>query len=193
MFVPIACIGLSLFFVFKFKDLPFRVDTFHIIIFILIIFVAMRPLADIRKSILRVADKRYSFSAHINHRNINDALLTFLQDQKHHGKSFLVADSAIYHMKLHEPRVGDGHPIMLEIVLGGGRAVSMKNIFLFSEEVAKEPCKVLNLSNKDFVIVKRDDQFYGLVDQCLIKDTSSYKKISIDNLEAFAVYSLKKL
>lgn len=193
MFVPIVCIALSLFFVFKFKDLPFRVDTFYIIIFILIIFVVMRPLADTRKSILRVADGRYSFSAHINHRNINDALLKFLQDQKHQGKSFLVADSAIYHMKLHEPRVGDGHPIMLEIVLGGGRVVSMKNIFLFSEDVAKEPCKVLQKSNKDFVVVKRDDQFYDLVDQCLIKDTSSYKKISISNLEAFAIYSLKKL
>ena len=153
----------------------------------------MRPLADIRKNILRMADGVYSFSAHINHRNINDALLTFLQSQKHQGKSFLVADSAIYHMKLHEPRLGDGHPIMLEIVLGGGRVVSMKNIYLFSDEIAKEPCKALNQSNKDFVIVKRDDQFYGLVDQCLIKDTSGYKKISIDNLKAFAVYSLKKL
>jgi hypothetical protein len=193
MFVPIACIGLSLFFVLKFKDLPFRVNTFNIIIFILIIFVVMRPLADIRKNILRMADGAYSFSADINHRNINDALLTFLQSQKHQGKSFLVADSAIYHMKLHEPRLGDGHPIMLEIVLGGGRVVSMKNIYLFSDEIAKEPCKALNQSNKDFVIVKRDDQFYGLVDQCLIKATSGYKKISIDNLEAFAVYSLKKL
>jgi hypothetical protein len=82
---------------------------------------------------------------------------------------------------------------MLGIVLGGGRVVSMKNIYLFSDEITKEPCKALNQSNKDFVIVKRDDQFYGLVEQCLIKDTSGYKKISIDNLEGFAVYSLKKL
>jgi hypothetical protein len=193
MFVPIACIGLSLFFILKFKDFPFRANTFNIIIFLLIIFVVMRPLADIRKNILRMADGAYSFSAHINHRNINDALLTFLQSQKYQGKSFLVADSAIYHMKLHEPRLGDGHPIMLGIVLGGGRVVSMKNIYLFSDEIAKEPCKALNQSNKDFVIVNRDDQFYGLVDQCLIKATSGYKKISIDNLEAFAVYSLKKL
>jgi hypothetical protein len=41
--------------------------------------------------------------------------------------------------------------------------------------------------------VKRDDQFYGFVDQCLIKDTSSYRKENIANLEAFAVYHLKKL
>jgi len=96
-------------------------------------------------------------------------------------------------MKLHEPRMGDGHPIMLEIVLGGGRLISMENIYLFSDEAAKEPCKVFNQSNKDFVIVKRDDQFYGLVDQCLIKDTSNYKKENIAHLEAFAVYRLKKL
>ena len=69
----------------------------------------------------------------------------------------------------------------------------MKNIYLFSEEVAKEPCKALNQSNKDFVIVKHDDQFYGLVDQCLIKDASSYRKEKIAHLEAFAVYRLKKL
>jgi hypothetical protein len=31
------------------------------------------------------------------------------------------------------------------------------------------------------------------VDQCLIKDTSSYKKENIARLEAFAVYRLKKL
>ena len=193
MFAPIVCISLSLFFVFKFKDYSVRINTFHAIIFILTIFVIMRPLADIRKNILRVLNGRYTFSAQINHRNIDDALLTFLRDQKHQGKSFLVADSAIYHMKLHEPRVGDGHPIMLEIVLGGGRLVSMENIHLFSDEISKEPCKALNQSNKDFVIVKRDDQFYGLVDQCLIKDASSYRKENIANLEAFAVYRLKKL
>ena len=193
MFVPMACLGLSLFFVFKFKNLLFKVNTFHTIIFILTIFIIMRPLADIRKNILRVTNGKYAFNAQINHRNIDNALLTFLQDQKHQGKSFLVADSAIYHMKLHESRVGDGHPIMLEIVLGGGRLVSMENIYLFSDEVIKEPCKVLNQSNKDFVIVKRDDQFFGLVDQCLIKNTSSYRKENIAHLEAFAVYRLKKL
>ena len=69
----------------------------------------------------------------------------------------------------------------------------MKNIYLFSDEIAKEPCKALNKSNKDFVIVKRDDQFYGLVEQCLITDASSYKKENIANLELFAVYRLKKL
>jgi hypothetical protein len=153
----------------------------------------MRPLADIRKNMLSVANGKYAFNAQINHRNIDHVLLTFLQDQKHQGKSFLVADSAIYHMKLNEPRIGDGHPIMLEIVLGGGRLISMENLYLFSDDLIKEPCKVLNHSNKDFVIVKRDDQFYSLVDQCLIKETSGYKKISIDNLEGFAVYSLKKL
>ena len=193
MFVPMACIGLSLFFVFTFKNHLFKVNSFHIIIFILTIFVMMRPLADIRKNMLSVANGKYDFNAKINHRNIDNALLTFLQDQKHQGKSFLVTDSAIYHMKLNEPRIGDGHPIMLEIVLGGGRLVSMENIYLFSEEVAKEPCKALNQSNKDFVIVKHDDQFYGLVDQCLIKDASSYRKENIAHLEAFAVYRLKKL
>ena len=115
------------------------------------------------------------------------------ESEEYQGKSFLVADSAIYHMILHEPRIGDGHPIMLEIVLGGRRLVSMENIYLFSDEVIKEPCKVLNQSNKDFVIVKRADQFYGLVDQCLIKDVSSYRKENIAHLEAFAVYRLKKL
>ncbi len=153
----------------------------------------MRPLADIRKNMLSVANGKYAFNAKINHRNIDNVLLTFLQDQKHQGKSFLVADSAIYHMKLNEPRIGDGHPIMLEIILGGGRVVSMENIYLFSDEAAEEPCKALNQSNKDFVIVKRDDQFYDLVEQCLIKDTSSYKKENIAHLEAFAVYRLKKL
>jgi len=193
MFVPMACLGLSLFFVSKFKNHLFKINTFHTIIFILTIFIIMRPLADIRKNILRVTNGKYGFNAQINHRNIDNALLTFLQDQKHQGKSFLVADNAIYHMKLHEPRVGDGHPIMLEIVLGGGRLVSMENIHLFSDEVSKEPCKALNQSNKDFVIVKRDDQFYDLVDQCLIKEASSYRKEKIANLEAFAVYRLKKL
>ena len=82
---------------------------------------------------------------------------------------------------------------MLEIVLGGGKLVSMENIYLFSDEATKEPCKILNQSSKDFVIVKRDDQFYGLVDHCLIKDASSYRKENIANLEAFAVYRLKKL
>ena len=153
----------------------------------------MRPLADIRKNMLSVVSGRYAFNTQINHRNIDHALLTFLQDQKYQGKSFLVADSAIYHMMLHEPRIGDGHPIMLEIVLGGGRLVSMENIYLFSDGIAEEPCKALNQSNKDFVIVKRDDQFYGLVDRCLIKNTSSYRKENIANLEAFAVYRLKKL
>ena len=193
MFVPMASISLSLFFVFKFKNHLFKVNSFHVIIFILTFFVMMRPLADIQKNILRVANGTYAFNTQINHRNIDHALLTFLQDQKHQGKSFLVADSAIYHMKLNEPRIGDGHPIILEIVLGGGRLVSMENIYLFSDEAAKEPCKVFSQSNKDFVIVKRDDQFYDLVDQCLIKDASSYRKENIAHLEAFAVYRLKKL
>jgi hypothetical protein len=193
MFVPMVCISLSLFFVFKFKNHLFAVNTFHAIIFILTIFIIMRPLADIRKNILSVANGKYAFNAQINNRNIDNALLAFLRDQKHQGKSFLVADSAIYHMKLHESRIGDGHPVMLEIILGGGALVSMDNIYLFSDEVAKDPCKVLNQSNKDFVIVKRDDQFYDLVDQCLIKDISSYRKENIANLEAFAVYHLKKL
>jgi len=193
MFVPMACIGLSLFFVFTFKNDLFKVNSFHIIIFILTIFVMVRPLADIRKNMLSVANGKYDFNAKINHRNIDYALLIFLQDQKHQGKSFLVADSAIYHMKLNEPRIGDGHPIMLEIVLSGGRLVSMKNIYLFSEEAAEEPCKALNQSNKDFVIVKRDDQFFDLVNQCLIKDTSGYEKENIAHLKAFAVYRLKKL
>jgi hypothetical protein len=193
MFVPMTSIGLSLLFFLKFKDYPFQVNTFRIIISILTIFIIMRPLAHIGKNMLNVANGKYAFNAQINHRNIDDALLIFLQDQKHQGKSFLVADNAIYHMKLNEPRIGDGHPVMLEIVLSGGRLVSMENIYLFSDDVIKEPCKVLNQSNKDFVIVKRDDQFYGLVDQCLIKDTSSYRKENIANLEAFAVYHLKKL
>jgi hypothetical protein len=193
MFVPMATISLSFFFVLKFKNNLFKVNSFHTIIFILTIFIVMRPLADIRKNMLSVSNGKYAFNAQINHRNIDDALLIFLQDQKHQGKSFLVADNAIYHMKLNEPRIGDGHPIMLEIVLSGGRSVSMENIYLFSDDVIKEPCKVLNQSNKDFVIVKRDDQFYGLVDQCLIKDTSSFRKENIANLEAFAVYHLKKL
>jgi hypothetical protein len=193
MFVPMVSVGLCLFLIFKLERKFFRIHTSHIIIFVLSIFIMMRPLADIRKNVLRVIDGSYHFNAHINQRNIDHSLLTFLQDQKHQGRTFLVADNAIYHMKLHEQRIGDGHPIMLEIVLGGGRLASMENIYLFSEEVAKEPCKALNYSNKDIVIVKRDDQFYGLIDQCLTKDTSSYKKVSINNLEAFAVYSLKKL
>ena len=132
-----ACIGLSLFFVFTFKNHLFKVNSFHIIIFILTIFVMMRPLADIQKNMLSVASGRHPFNSQINHRNIDHALLTFLQDQKHQGKSFLVADSAIYHMKLNEPRIGDGHPIMLEIVLGGGRLVSMENIYLLKHKINK--------------------------------------------------------
>jgi hypothetical protein len=193
LFVPIVCIGLSFLFFLKFKDIPFQINAFHILIFILTIFIVMRPLADIRKNMLSVANGEYAFNIQINHRNIHDPLLTFLLDQKHQGKSFLVADSAIYHMMLHEPRIGDGHPFMLEFVLGGGRLVSMENIYLFSNETAKEPCKVLNQSNKDFVIVKRGDKFYGYIDKCLAGDTSDYKKENIAHLEAFAVYRLKKL
>ncbi len=196
MFVPMASIGLSLLFFLKFKDYPFQLNTFRIIISILAIFIIMRPLADIGKNFLRVINGRHSFSAQINHRNIDNALLTFLRDQKHQGKSFLVADNAIYHMKLHEPRLGDGHPLILWILIRGGK-LGIENINLFSDQFVKEPCKALNLSNKDFIVVKRDDDpfygFYGLVDQCLIKDASSYKNEIIANLESFAVYRLKKL
>jgi hypothetical protein len=196
MFVPMACIGLSLLFVFKFKDYPFQRNTFHIIISILTIFIMMRPLADIGKNFLRAINGTHSFSAQINHRNIDDPLLTFLRDQKHQGKSFLVVDNAIYHMKLREPRLGDGHPLMLWILLRGGK-LGIENINIFSDKFTKEPCKALNLSNKDFIVVRRDDDpfygFYGLIDQCLIKESSSYRKENIANLEAFAVYRLKKL
>jgi hypothetical protein len=127
---------------------------------------------------LRSAIFTPELSLSINDRNIDPALMGFLEKVISRGMSFYVPENANYHRLLNQGRIGDGHPSMLYFVLAGRRVGPIGRIFLYSDEVHEAPCLALWESHKDVIIVKVRQQ----VAQCLLGAASDYKEVSSDGV-----------
>jgi hypothetical protein len=122
---------------------------------------------------------RGQLSLNINERGIDKNLLTFLENAQNNGFSFYVPINTNYHRLLEEIRIGDGHPVMLYNVLTGNRVGPVGSIFLYSDEVYKAPCKAINESGKDLIIISRTEgsgyfNIDFLVEDCLERTGGSY-------------------
>jgi hypothetical protein len=123
---------------------------------------------------VRHAD-RIDFS--INDRNIDHDLVRFLKDIKPSGLSFYAPSETTYHRLFGEGRIGDGHPAMLSVVLGGKRVGPIGNIPLYGEEVHQTPCLAILQSGKDIIFIKRDDDLSSEVKNCLESEGTTYRRI----------------
>jgi len=128
---------------------------------------------------------RFEFNFQINDRKINYVLLNYLAKDM---KSFLT-DEPIYHMLLKESRIGDGSPAMLSEVMSGKKLGPISNIYLYSEEVHNTPCLSLVRSNKELIIFNKKSVYNEKIHKCLNVEGTSYKKILIDKLDGYIIYS----
>ena len=103
--------------------------------------------------------------------------------------SFYVHFSPIYHSLLHESRIGDGHPVMLQYVMNGKRIGPIGNINLYSDEVFRSPCNSLLHSGKKIIVIEKNVYTYSdKLINCLNLDKSSFKKVNIDSLRKYDIY-----
>lgn len=138
---------------------------------------------------MSVASLRASISPHINDRNIDQRLMERLQALHDASISFLAAGYPIYHARLGEPRVGDGHPYMLLRALRGEDLPKIRGLYLFSDEVRAFPCRALTRSGKQVIVVATNDMFYPLAVQCLAVPDSGYVRLSVPGLEPFVLFA----
>ena len=120
----------------------------------------------------------------INHRNTDDNLLRLLAGLKSQGVSFFVSDNPIYHALLNQPRLGDGHPSMLKDVLKGRKIGPIDNIYLYSDEVHKNPCLALFNSQKDVILTSANHELDKLITSCLSSEKSPYVRSNFISLSA---------
>ena len=113
-----------------------------------IFFLATLAMVFLLKFNDRVTSQDYSPNFQINDRGVDHELLTYLMKKK---SSFYVHFSPIYHSLLHESRIGDGHPVMLQYVMNGKRIGPIGNINLYSDEVFRSPCNSLLHSGKKII------------------------------------------
>jgi len=137
---------------------------------------------------------RGQLSLNINERGIDNELLTFLENAQKNGFSFYMPVNTNYHRLLEEKRIGDGHPAMLFNVLTGNRVGPVGSIFLYSDEVYKAPCKAINESGKDLIIITRTEgtvyfNIDFLVNNCLEREDSSYKELG--NSQESGLFTIK--
>jgi hypothetical protein len=131
---------------------------------------------------------RSGISLDINDRNVDPRLLRLLQALHEASISFLAAGYPIYHARLGEPRIGDGHPYMLLRALNGEGLPNVRGIYLFGDEVRAVPCRALTHSGKQVIVAATNDFFYPLSEKCLTAGNSGYAKISSPALAPYVLY-----
>jgi hypothetical protein len=124
----------------------------------------------------------------INDRNVDQRLLQRLQSLRAASISFLAAGYPIYHARLGEPRIGDGHPYMLLRALNGAGLPNIRGIYLFGDEVRAFPCRALTHSGKQVIVVATNDFFYPLSERCLAVGDSGYARLSTPDLAPYVFY-----
>ena len=131
---------------------------------------------------------RSSIRSDINDRNIDQRLLRRLQALQDASISFLAAGYPIYHARLGEPRIGDGHPYMLLRALNGEGLPNIRGLHLFGDEVRASPCRALTHSGKQVIVVATNDFFYPLSEKCLTVEQSGYVRLSSPDLAPYVFY-----
>ena len=159
-----------------------RTKTTRLLLYAYLLVVAIHPLQFSWNCVRNVLEGK-KFNASINHRMVNDKLLSFLKKQKNLGHSFYVLDNVLYHYLLGEPRNGDGHPFMLHCIFQHKKIGPFPEIPLYSEEVRQNPCLALLQSGKD-IIVDRS----RLGDECLTEMSHVYKLQYLNGLQQFRIY-----
>ncbi len=130
-----------------------------------------------------------NISPAINDRNIDQRLMQRLQGLHDASISFLAAGYPIYHARLGEPRIGDGHPYMLLRALSGEELPNIRGLYLYGDDVRASPCRALTHSGKQVVVVATNDVFYPLSEKCLTAGDSGYVRLSIPNLAPYVFYA----
>lgn len=136
-----------------------------------------------------VTSMQANISLDINDRNVDQRLMQRLQTLRKASISFLAAGYPIYHARLGESRIGDGHPYMLLRALRGERLPSIRGLYLFGDEVRASPCRALTHSGKQVIVVATNDVFYPLSEKCLAVRDNGYVRLSIPDLAPYVFYS----
>lgn len=155
---------------------------------VLIILLMILPVKHAYRGLREFILKPQNIDLNINDRDINHALLAYLRNEKAAGHPFLVADGPIYHMLLDEPRIGDGHPAMLMLVLEGYKLQPVSNIYLFSRAVQHRPCLSLQNSDKDIFVVTKHTEMAKLIARCFSHGDITLDKHPTGGLEKFDIY-----
>lgn len=145
------------------------------IFFMSIVFLLNYPFYSLYKNIRYLISEPDRIDFSINQSMVDPVLFSYLKGKKEEGEPFLVVYKPIYHMLLNEPRIGDGHPIMIRDILSKKRIGPIADIYLYSDEVFQEPCLSLINSEKNIFIIAKATaiEFYseirtnGLVEHCL--------------------------
>jgi len=131
---------------------------------------------------------RANGSFDINDRNIDWRLMRQLRALREASITFLAAGYPIYHARLGESRVGDGHPYMLLRALQGEALPDIRGLHLFGDEVRASPCRALTHSGKQVIVVATNDVFYPSSEQCLAVPDSGYARVAVPELSPYVFY-----
>jgi hypothetical protein len=149
---------------------------FTLILFSLALLLTEKPANKTLYDLQDLIQKPQNINFQINQRgDVDPALLALLLNLKAHSISFLIEGNSIYHRLLHESRIGDGHPAILEYILKRNAVMPVGNIFLLSAQARENPCLVLKNSGKDVVVINipREGE-QNLAFNCLAKRESGY-------------------
>jgi hypothetical protein len=109
-------------------------------------------------------------------------LLEFLRFLKYQKITFYVYDDVSYHLILNENRIGDVGPVILQDVFFEQSVnFPINKIYIFSEEVRKNPCLSLYNSKKDIIIFNKKNSSHPRnfkILSCLLKKNLYYEKLS---------------
>jgi hypothetical protein len=130
-----------------------------------------------------------SLSLDINDRNIDWRLMRRLQELRHASISFLAAGYPVYHARLGEPRIGDGHPYMLLRALNGEGLPNIGGLYLYSDEVRAFPCRAVTHSDKQVIVAATNDVFYPWLEKCLAAGRGGYVRLSSPELTPYVFYT----
>lgn len=136
-----------------------------------------------------VTSTQANFSLDINDRNIDQRLMQRLQALRDASISFLATGYPVYHTRLGESRVGDGHPYMLLRALNGEELPNIHGLYLYGDEVRASPCRALTHSGKQVIVVATNDVFYPLSENCLAVGDSGYARLSLRDLAPYVFYA----
>lgn len=109
-------------------------------------------------------------------------LLEFLKSLKYQKMSFYVYDDVSYHLILNEKRIGDVGPVILQdVFLEQSVNFPINQIYIFSEEVRKNPCLSLYNSKKDIIVFNKKNSTHprnSIILSCVLKKNLYYEKLS---------------
>jgi len=151
------------------------INLLKIVLIVLFVSVPVRSIAHSCKVIIN----DNNFDRRINNRNMNKTVFDMITVIKNNGYSFYVPFNTNYHRVFGESRLGDGHPAILDRVLGGKRLGGVNMVNLYSDHIHENPCLVFDESGKDFIIFDKNEAVTSAKVERCVKGSLAYANLCV--------------